>query len=111
MAKAQDVLPVNVIKRIDAICDRFEADWRAGKRPKIEKHLGAATAAERDEQLRALLRLEIELRVGQNETVGRESYEARFANEAAIVQSVFRDVTRAASQPSRASADTVASAE
>ncbi len=29
-------LPLTLVRCVDRACDRFEADWRAGRRPKIE---------------------------------------------------------------------------
>ena len=31
--------------RLEAVCDRFEAAWKAGRRPRIEDHLGASARA------------------------------------------------------------------
>ena len=33
-------LPDAELQKIDAICDRFEADWKAGKQPKVDDYLG-----------------------------------------------------------------------
>jgi eukaryotic-like serine/threonine-protein kinase len=54
-----DDLDIDIERRIDAICRRFEADWRAGKRPQIDDYLaddpsGAPDAA------RSALRAELE---------------------------------------------------
>ena len=35
----------DVAERIDAACDRFEAAWKAGRRPRIEDYLGEAPGA------------------------------------------------------------------
>jgi hypothetical protein len=48
--------------RVDDACDRFEAVWKAGGRPRIEDHLGAVEDDERRTLLRELLALEIKLR-------------------------------------------------
>lgn len=48
-------------RRIDAACDRFEARWRAGRRPRIADELTVAGADDVAELLRELTRLEAEL--------------------------------------------------
>ncbi len=106
MAEAQESLSLAVVKRIDAACDRFEAEWKAGKKPTIENHLGSTAGAERAELLRLLLKLELELQGAGNKS-NQAAYEARFPGDAAIVQSVFRDPSeRTTSQRAVASADT-----
>jgi len=35
-----DGLPIDLARRIDEICRRFEADWRQGRQPRIEDYLG-----------------------------------------------------------------------
>ena len=37
-----DQTPPHLLVRINEICDRFEAAWRAGRRPAAEDHLGDA---------------------------------------------------------------------
>ncbi len=32
-------LDIDLARRIDEVCRRFEADWRAGRRPRIEDYL------------------------------------------------------------------------
>jgi hypothetical protein len=55
---------VSQAERVDAVCDRFETDWKAGKRPRVEDYLAAAPAPDREALRRALLAVEIELRGG-----------------------------------------------
>jgi len=106
MAKAQESLPVNVLKKLDAVCDRFETDWKAGKKSAIEKHLGSTAGKEREELLRLQLQLELELQTGQGKQSSKDSYLARFPDQSAVVDSVFREFrTEPATQPP-ASADT-----
>ena len=33
-------LDIDLVRRIDAICRRFEAEWRAGRQPRLEDYLG-----------------------------------------------------------------------
>ncbi len=48
--------------RVDETCDRFEAAWRAGERPRIEDYLGDADGSAHVALLRELLALEIDYR-------------------------------------------------
>jgi WD40 repeat protein len=48
-------LDIDVARRIDEICRRFEADWRAGHQPRVEDYFGGFTG-----DARASLALELE---------------------------------------------------
>jgi serine/threonine-protein kinase len=50
-----DGLDIDLARRIDAACRRFEADWREGKQPRAEDYL-----AELPDEARAALRSELE---------------------------------------------------
>jgi serine/threonine protein kinase len=66
-------------QRVDAICDRFEAAWKAGQRPGIEDHLADASEAERPVLLCELIALEVIYRRRRGEEPKAEDYESRFA--------------------------------
>jgi hypothetical protein len=55
---------LSVAERVDAACDRFEAEWKAGRRPRIDAYLAAAPESDRAELRSALLAVEAELRSG-----------------------------------------------
>jgi hypothetical protein len=57
-----DGLDVELTRRIDAVCRRFEADWRAGRRPRIENYLGEVLEEGRPALRAELIALERELR-------------------------------------------------
>jgi hypothetical protein len=63
-------LDVELIRQIDVVCRRFEADWRAGARPPFDLYL-----AEVPDQARSALRVELEARERElrqsEETVAR----------------------------------------
>jgi serine/threonine-protein kinase len=61
-SKVGDSLPVAAALRIDDACQKFEAAWKAGQRPRIEQYLCDAVGVEREVLLRELTRLEKELR-------------------------------------------------
>ncbi len=62
----------------DAACDRFEAAWRAGQRPRLEEYLAAVPEPQRPALLRELLLLEIDYRRLAGERPTPEEYLARF---------------------------------
>ncbi len=52
---------LSIAERVDATCDRFEQEWRAGRRPRVEDYVAAALESDREELRRQLLALEQEL--------------------------------------------------
>jgi WD40 repeat protein len=84
-----DHLPPTAVDRIDQICDGFEAAWRAGRRPRIEDHLGGAVGPERSALLRELLLSELEYRRGGGERPDPREYRDRFPADADVVAEVF----------------------
>ncbi len=71
----------SVALRIDQICDEFEAEWRAGKSPRIEDVLNSVTEPERSVLVRELVPLEIEYRRQRGEVPSLEEYWRRFPME------------------------------
>jgi serine/threonine protein kinase len=77
--------------RIDEACDRFEAEWRAGRRPRMEVDLDGFPEPERAELFRELLRLELELcREGGGEPM-RDEYERRFPEYIGLIAAAFHE--------------------
>jgi uncharacterized protein (TIGR03067 family) len=52
---------LSVAERVDAACDRFEAEWKADRKPRIDDFLAAAPESDREDLRQALLALELEL--------------------------------------------------
>jgi serine/threonine-protein kinase len=75
---------------IDRACDRFEADWRAGRRPAIEQYVDALPEALRPRLLRELLALEVECRARAGERPAADEYRRRFPGHAALIDEAFR---------------------
>lgn len=100
MPPANDPARLITGHRIDAVCDRFEADWRAGKAPRIEDVVAAADPADRDALFRALLAIELELRSKVGEAVGTVAFKARFPDRTADVMAVFREMIDRRERPS-----------
>jgi hypothetical protein len=82
-------LPLALEGAIDLECDRFEAEWTAGRRPRIEDVLGASAGPARRALLRELLASELECRRRRGETPERAEYLARFPDYAHLVDIAF----------------------
>ena len=64
--------------RIDSVCDRFEAAWKTGQRPRIEDYLGEMAESERSLLVRELILLEVHYRRLAGETCLVREYDGRF---------------------------------
>ena len=84
-------LPLSQFERVVATCDRFEAAWRAGQRPRVEDFLGEVPETERPELLCELLLQELELRRARGERPTADEYRARFPSDGALIDDVFRE--------------------
>jgi WD40 repeat protein/serine/threonine protein kinase len=112
---SEDSLSLSVELRIDAVCRRFEAAWKAagagGSRPRIEDYLPAVEEEERWPLLRELLKLELDYRRAEAPTV--ENYCRLFPAYAALIAALFRGQTpaqrgeRSADEDDREASDTV----
>jgi hypothetical protein len=78
-------------ERIVGVCDRFEAGWRRGERPRIEEWLARSPSLSRSALLHELLALELELTraAGMAPTAGE--YRARFPDDTDVVDAVFAE--------------------
>ena len=75
---------------IDAVADRFEREWNAGSKPRIEDFLADVPEAVRASLLGELVRVEWEIRAKNGEKPTREEYQRRFADNLAIKGIVHR---------------------
>src|SRR5262245_34625735 len=74
MRKADPSL--SVAERVDAACDDFEREWRAGQAPKVDDYVAAAPETDRDALRSALATMARELQVGRaagDTSVSKES--------------------------------------
>ncbi|AMV36647.1 serine/threonine-protein kinase [Planctomyces sp. SH-PL62] len=76
-------------RRIHAACERFEADWKARPRPRVEDYLGVPDDPDRPHLLEELAGLEIELRISLGERPSAAEYLARFPRNAAVIARLF----------------------
>jgi hypothetical protein len=86
-------LPLEVAGRLDPICDRFEDDWLAGRRPHLEEFLDQANPADRPALLAELLGLELDYRLRRGEHASIEDYRQRFPGYQEVLESAFADLT------------------
>jgi serine/threonine-protein kinase len=82
-------LPLYVLDRIDRICDRFEAGWKRGERPRIEDALGEIAAPHRGALLRDLVAAEIVARRRRGERPESRTYRDRFPGDSDAVEAAF----------------------
>ncbi len=82
-------LPLDVLDRIDRICDRFEAAWDRGERPRIEDDLGEVVEPHRRALLRDLLAAEVAARRRRGERPEPRDYRDRFPDDADAVEAAF----------------------
>jgi serine/threonine protein kinase len=80
---------MTVLERIVDACDRFEAAWRQGARPRIEDFVEDCTDPELSERVRRLLELELELRRDRGEDPTSDEYAGRFPDHAALVEELI----------------------
>jgi hypothetical protein len=71
-------LSLEIEKQIDQICERFEADWKAGQHPRVEDYLTEVTGAGRQLLVKELLAVEIAYCRRAGENLQAEGYRKRF---------------------------------
>jgi serine/threonine protein kinase len=82
-------LPLAAKRRIDAVCERFERDWRAGARPRLESFCTQVPGDEQAILFGELLHVEVEFRRRAGEIPVAEDYLDRFPSRAEVIRSVF----------------------
>jgi WD40 repeat protein len=97
----QDTIQGDLDKRIDEVCDRFEAAWKAagadGLRPRIEDALEALPEDDRPIALRELIHLDVFYRRRLGESPRPDDYQRRFSGlDAALLTALFPPVAQEA---------------
>ena len=92
---------------VDEACDRFEAAWRTGDRPRIEDFLGETTGSDRRVLLRHLLAVELDHRNGLGESPEPSEYRGRFVGHEGLIDSVFAALARRSKEGGGPLADTL----
>ncbi|MGP0068634.1 MAG: protein kinase domain-containing protein [Isosphaeraceae bacterium] len=75
--------------RIVTACDRFEAEWRDDRSPRIEDYLDRAGPTLRDRLFPELLGIELEIKRERGEVIRPDEYLQRFPERAAAVADAF----------------------
>ncbi len=70
--------PLTLLRRVNGLCNRFEADWQSGRRPRLEDYLAGVDAGDRLVVLRQLLPLDADYRRARGEAPAADDYLARF---------------------------------
>ena len=80
-------------RRVHAICERFEADTRAGARPRIEDYLDESDGPTRARLIEELIALEVELRRALGDHPTPDEYLERFPDFARTVGDLLGQTT------------------
>jgi eukaryotic-like serine/threonine-protein kinase len=88
-ASDPDSLSATQAEELDRACDRFEAAWRAGPRPRLEDHLKGITEPLRSAWLGALIAVELDWRRRRGERPGPAEYHDRYPGHAEAVAAGF----------------------
>ena len=86
-------------RRIDMLCDAFEAAWRTGQAPRIEEQLQKIDHAFRPALLKELLLVEWELAEEQGKPIAAEAYVARFGEFEPMIRELLRQRKTAPPMP------------
>jgi len=95
---------LSLARKVHAACERFEADWKASGRPRVEDYLGPPDDPDRPALVEELAGLEIELRRTAGEEPRRREFLRRFPFQADVVARLFPDETEADRPPENATA-------
>jgi predicted Ser/Thr protein kinase/WD40 repeat protein len=82
---------IALLRMIDGLADRFEAEWRADRTPQIEDFLAQASADVRPHLLRELLAIELEWRSRRGLAIDAADYEHRFSEAREIVAAALAE--------------------
>ena len=96
---AREPDPATLAGLVDRACDRFEADWRAGRRPRIEEYLDGAPEPGRPALLRELVMLELDFRRRDGERPTPHEYRARFPEHARFFDAILEPTPPCDSAP------------
>ncbi len=89
----ESAVPVTAFMQIDAACDRFERECRAGHNPDLASYLAGVTEDAREPLFRNLLNLDLEYGLRRGERPDAQRYRERFPELSDVVDSVLRDLT------------------
>jgi predicted Ser/Thr protein kinase len=82
-------LPPSQVLELERACDRFEAEWRAGRRPRVEDFLGGIPEPGCSKLVRDLLMLDMTYRRLAGERPAPQDYVGGLAAHHELIDSVF----------------------
>jgi hypothetical protein len=83
------------VLQIEQVCDRFEAAWKAGRRPRLESYLDGVAAPLDAALLRHLVALDWEYRLLAGEKPQAADYLTRFPAVGPAIEAIGREVAAA----------------
>jgi serine/threonine protein kinase/formylglycine-generating enzyme required for sulfatase activity len=89
-------LPPSLAQRVNEVCSRFEAAWKAGQRPRVADFLEELGEPGRSVLLRELLALELAYRYQSGEPVTVEEYRQQFPQDAGLIDAVLGEIVESA---------------
>ena len=92
MTDSPDTPAVDLARVLDALCDRFEDGWQAGRPPPLEDLVRDAPEPARPRLLRDLLAVEREYRAKAGRAIGEDEARDRFAPLGPWAVEVIADV-------------------
>ncbi len=81
-----------VTARVDRLCDRFEAGWKAGRRPSIGRYLRCVSEEDRLALARELILIDVEYRSRRGERPEKDHYRRRLPEYAAMIDRLWLDL-------------------
>lgn len=81
---------LSLAAQVDTACDRFESEFRAGQRPRLEAFLAELKEPNRARLFQSLLEVELELRQSQGKSFRAEDYSARFPEYLPIIDEAIQ---------------------
>ena len=88
---AHQPLPLSLARQINALCNRFEKAWQAGRRPAIEEYLGDSVEPARSALLGELIALEVFYRQRAGEMPRAHEYQGHYPSLSLLIASLFAD--------------------
>lgn len=88
----RESMPLDALKRLNEACDRFEAAWNAGGRPRIEDYVAGVPDAERKALLRELLYLDLHYAPGRKISISWNEYVERFPEHRGLIEEMLVEV-------------------
>src|SRR5262245_22000033 len=86
-------IEADALSRVLAACERFEAEWRDGRSPRMETYLEGVEPGLRDKVLRELIAIEVELRTERGERPTPQEYLERCPDWTQAIAIVFARAT------------------